>query len=165
MKQKVGLVLRVIKVGVTKVLKLFALAVALIIGVDVLGAVTVGYPPTLVFVLHELPFRGERFEPVAWREAGSCAGLSDWECYEKEDDCPRGPMVRDLLRSHLEAGTKTRAQVVSVIGPSEADIRINGAICEGYRLGICSGFGWDYDSLYVCYGDDGTVSRAGHMQH
>jgi hypothetical protein len=155
---------RIGKAFVRVVVFLFVL-VALALGVDVAGALLFRYPPVLIFVLHELPFRGERFDPGRWAEAGSCAGLSDGDCVEKEADCPRGGMVRDLVGVHLVPGKATREKVAGLIGPAKHHVEIEGRTCDAYALGMCSGLRWDYDSLYVCYGEDGTVAKAGHVQH
>ena len=66
--------------------------------------------------MHELPFRGQSFDPEEWSDAGSCAGLSDWKCAEKEASCPRGPMVRDLLRTHLLIGETTHETATALMG-------------------------------------------------
>lgn len=140
------------------------LSVVLAVGVDVVGALTTGYPPILGYLLHEAPFRGQRLDRQAWIEAGSCSGLSDMDCFDKQAICLRGPMVRDLVRAHLVAGT-SRERVLALLGAPETGVKIEGASCDDYGLGVCSGLGWDYDSLYVCYAENGTVARAGHVQH
>lgn len=151
--------------AILKAVALLFLLVALAVGVDVTGALLFRYPPVLTFILHELPFRGERFDPEHWAVAASCVGLSDGDCMEKQAHCPRGGMVRDLVNEYLMPEGTTRETVASWIGPAEYDVKIEGRTCDAYALGMCSGFRWDYDSLYVCYGDDGEVVRAGHVQH
>lgn len=111
------------------------------------------------------PFRGDRFDAQAWAEAGSCRGLSDWECVEKESTCPRGSMVRDLTNNHLLPQTTRREEVIELLGRSTYNVQINGLECPAYSLGMCSGIRIDYDSLYVCFNKDGTVASAGHVQH
>ena len=59
---------------------------------------------------------GQSFDPETWAEAGSCAGLSDWKNDEKEASCPRGPMVRDLLRTHLLIGETHRETATALLG-------------------------------------------------
>lgn len=149
-----------------KTLKALALLVATIVCVDIIGAVTVGYPPALVFVLHELPFMGKAFSKEDWAAArANCEGLSDWECEEQHGACMRGPMVRDLVSGHIAVGKTTRQGVMDLIGSTRSHVKIEGQTCDDYNLGMCSGLGWDYDSLFVCYAEDGTVRRAGHVQH
>lgn len=158
-------VLRVFGTWIARGLGLLILSVLLAVAVDVVGAMTVGYPPILGYLLHEAPFRGERFDRQLWTSGGSCAGLTDGECVDKQQTCPRGPMVRDLVRNHLLIGATSREEVLALLGPAEFKVGIEGQDCDDYGLGICSGLGWDYDSLYVCYAEDGTVARAGHVQH
>ncbi len=149
---------------VGRALGLVVLSIVLAVGVDVVSALTVGYPPILRYLLHEAPFRGQRFDRQAWFEAASCAGLSGQECDDKWATCLRGPMVRDLVLAHLVVGA-SRKQVLSLLGAPETKVKIEGVSCDDYGLGVCSGLGWDYDSLFVCYAEDGTVARAGHVQH
>ena len=49
-------------------LVLTGLGVFLIFGLPFLG----------YFILFKMPFMGTTFDPAAWAQAGSCAGLSDW---------------------------------------------------------------------------------------
>ncbi|MBO9408694.1 hypothetical protein J7399_14755 [Shimia sp. R9_1] len=119
----------------------------------------------LIWVMHVSPFRGDEFEVSAWEEAGSCKGLSDLQCMEKEASCPRGGMVDDLTTSYLVPGQMTRDQVTAMLGPSTYKIKIDGIACPAYSLGMCSGLGIDYDSLFVCFGVDDRVSSTGHVQH
>lgn len=149
-----------------KILKVMVLLIATVVCVDVVGAVTVGYPLALVFVLHELPFMGKGFSKEEWAAAGlGCKGLSDWECEEHQEACLRGPMVRDLVRGHIAVGQTTRQGVMDLIGSTRSHVKIEGQTCDDYNLGMCSGLGWDYNSLFVCYAENGTVVRAGHVQH
>ena len=156
---------RLIGRGIVVTAALLLALVALVIGVDVVGAIVFRYPPVLRFVLHELPFRGEQFDKEQWIEAGSCEGLSDGDCMTKQAHCPRGGMVRNLVNEYLMPEGTTRGTVAGLIGPAEYDVEIEGRACDAYSLGMCSGLGWDYDSLYVCYGDDGKIVGAGHVQH
>lgn len=165
MRVGLGKLLRTAGRGAGTAVRGLALLCGAVIAVDMVGGLTVGYPPMLVFLLHEAPFMGQDFDPVAWAEGGSCVGLSDGDCFDKQQTCPRGAMVRSLVREQLVVGTTTRAQVLSLLGPVEGLVKISGATCDDYGLGVCSGLGWDHDSLYVCYAGDGTVSLAGHVQH
>lgn len=115
--------------------------------------------------LHFKPFRGESFEVEAWREAVSCNAMSDWECEEKFSTCPRGKMVSDLISNHIEEGKTQRSEMFSLVGEPDYPINIEGRICAGFRLGMCSGLGLDYDSLFVCFDGAGVVDAAGHIQH
>ena len=119
----------------------------------------------LIWATQVSPFRGEPFDHKAWEELGSCNGLSDFQCAEREASCPRGKMVHDLTTNHLVSQETTRAQVISMLGPSISSVDINGSSCPAYSLGMCSGIGIDYDSLFVCFGGDDRVSSTGRVQH
>lgn len=135
------------------------------VGIDFVSFKLLGFPPILALVLHELPFRGEYFDQTAWNAAGSCKGLNGNACVMKEMECRRGRMVHNLLQWHLQVGKAKRETVVALLGPEDRSVRIRSEECEGYNLGMCSGLGFDYDSLYFCYAEDGTVTSAGHVQH
>ncbi|MGH1424282.1 MAG: hypothetical protein ACRBBU_06105 [Pseudooceanicola sp.] len=143
---------------------LFLLLIA-VAGIEFIASKTLGYPPILRFIMHELPFRGQSFDTEKWADEGSCTGLSDWKCAEKEASCPRGPMVRDLLRNHLLIGETKSANATTLLGAMEYEVDIRGHSCDAYCLGMCSGLGIDYDALYVCYSENGTISSTGHIQH
>ena len=115
----------------------------------------------LYFLLHVSPFMGETFTPEKWAEAGSCMGLTDYQCVEKQESCRRGPMVRSLIRSHLTTGTE-RNSVLSLLGPAESKDKDG---CLDWSLGMCSGLGIDYDSLLVCFDSSAKVVKASHIQH
>jgi hypothetical protein len=74
-------------------------------------------------------------------------------------------MVRDLTNNHLLPQTTRREEVIELLGRSTSNVQINGLECPAYSLGMCSGIRIDYDSLYVCFNEDGTVASAGHVQH
>lgn len=77
--------------GVGKLLARTVLAVFLLLivvfGIEFTASKILGYPPILRFILHELPFRGQSFDPEVWADAGGCEGLSDWECVDRELAC------------------------------------------------------------------------------
>ena len=160
----VSTVARISKLLIRTVLAVFLLLIA-VVGIEFLASKILGYPPILRFVMHELPFRGQSFDPEKWSNAGSCAGLSDWKCVEKEASCLRGPMVRDLLRVHLLIGETTYETATAILGVKEYDVVLQEQTCDAFSLGMCSGLGIDYDALYVCSAEDGTISSTGHIQH
>jgi hypothetical protein len=87
-----------------------------------------------------------------------------WLHYSSLDDqlkCTRGAMVADLQDRYLH-DSMTLAQVEALLGKPDGPAR-NG--CVDYSLGMCSGFQMDYDSLYVCFNDDGGVSSSYTVQH
>ena len=92
-------------------------------------------------------------------------GLVGWKSEEKEASCPRGPMMRDLLRTHLLIGETHRETATALLGAMEYEIDIRGRPCDAYSLGMCSGLGIDYDALYVCYDEGGAIISTGHIRH
>lgn len=145
-------------------LAFFALLIA-IAGIEFVASQILGNATSQRAMLHDLPFIGQRFDSDTWSEAGTYEGLSDSQRVEKELDCARGPMVRDLLQRHLVIDVTTREMTSALLGPKEYDIDIRGQTCEAYYLGWCRGLAPDPDALYVCYADDGTISAVGHTQH
>ena len=119
----------------------------------------------LLWYMHLSPFRGETFEQTKWELEGSCQGLSDWECTQKEASCPRGGMVRDLTRNYLIPESVSRDDVYALLGRTERTVEIYGQSCVAYTLGMCSGLGIDYDSLYVCFDSNNKISSTGHVQN
>ncbi|PTE13645.1 hypothetical protein [Pseudogemmobacter blasticus] len=139
------------------------IARAILLAVALLAAAILIFVLAPRFWLHEFPFMGETFTPEKWTEAGSCEGLTDYQCVMKESDCPRGPMVRSLLRRHLKAGTTLEA-IVDLLGPAGHPEK-DASGCMNWSLGMCSGLGIDYDSLFVCFDETDHLIKAGHVQH
>ena len=137
----------------------------MLIAAEVGGYYLLGNPPIAKFALHELPFKLKRFTSHDWREAGSCAGMTDAQCVEKERRCPRGAMVDDLIDKHLQPGQLSQIQVEQLLGTPDQTFRREAQQCVGYFVGMCSGLRLDYDSLYVCFDVAGQVADAGHRQH
>jgi hypothetical protein len=131
---------------------------------SVVFAIAYGGPFALRFVLHELPFMGATFTQVAWAEGGNCVGLGDWGCEEKWMRCPRGAMVRTLLRDNLIVGRTTRADVVALLGKADRDVERRGLMCLNYPLGYCSGIGADMDYVEVCFDGAGMLSSKRRYQ-
>lgn len=123
----------------------------------------------ILFAWHVLPFMGQEFTSEAWAEGGSCHGLTDFQCQEKASTCPRGPMVRSLIRKHLVPGTR-REKVMSMLGPNDGFENRYGEggtpdrSCPTWELGMCSGLRIDYDVPTVCFDPSGYLIRAGHYQ-
>lgn len=135
----------------------------LLIAVEVGGYHLMGHPPITRFVFHELPFKGERFTPETWRDRWNCASRA--ECIERETKCSRGRMVDDLIDTYLQPGQLSQAQVGQLLGTPNQTFQHEAQQCVGYFVGMCSGFGLDHDSLYVCFDAAGQVADAGHRQH
>lgn len=138
---------------VLKIIKwtaIFATAVVLLLALF--------WKPTLQFIFHDLPFRGQSFDSSVWASALSCVNRQD--CLEKEMACVRGPMYRDLENKHLKAGVP-KATVTRLIG-KPAFIAENS--CFDYELGSCSGLKIDADYLRVCFDSSDKVTNAYHWQ-
>ncbi|OBY25393.1 hypothetical protein [Leisingera sp. JC1] len=135
------------------------------IAAEVTAGFALSYPPALTFYLHELPFRGQDFDPEKWASAGECGDGPEWRCVDLALSCPRGPMVGDLLRNHLYTGRTERSEATGLLGEADGRTTIHGNSCDRYNLGWCSGFKMDPASLFVCYAEDGRVTQSGHIQH
>jgi hypothetical protein len=144
-----------------KCLKLLALfvpaTILLAITLDFASYQLSGNLPITRFLLHELPFRTERFSQDRWMQAG-------WENYE-EVACHRGGMVHSLLSNHLIPGQINMEQVETLLGSQEYDVQIGDRSCPAYPLGWCSGLLLDPDSLYTCYDESGQLELVGTYQH
>lgn len=74
-------------------------------------------------------------------------------------------MVHDLTKNYLTPEHVSRDDVYALLGRAERTVEINGQACITYTLGMCSGLGIDYDSLYVCFDSNDRISSSGHVQH
>lgn len=141
-----------------KALKYFLLALVILVLVDAIALFLNLRPPALSFLLHDLPFRGQSFDQKRWHDALPQSDLESIQCY-------RGAMVRDLIRNHLKPNLTSREQAVALLGPPTRNITIGEQSCTAYSLGYCSGFGWDPDSLYLCFDEQNKLHSAGTVQH
>lgn len=113
-------------------------------------AVVVGFKPFMVWWLHTRPFSAENFDRTRWH-----AGLKA----SQNGECVRGRMANDIISTVATPG-RLRQDVETTLGPPQ---RTQGNLAH-YELGMCSGIGIDFDSLYVEYSGDKVV-RADHVQH
>lgn len=67
---------------------------------------------------------------------------------EKETSCIRDPMYQNLKRNHLQVG-KSEEEIMGLLG--NGTVNRDTLLCTDYDLGMCSGFGIDYDWLHICY--------------
>ena len=134
-------------------------------GIGIVCGTLAGLMLGILWLMHASPFRGETFEQGKWELQGRCQGLSDGKCAEKQASCPRGGMVRDLTRNYLILETVSRDEVYALLGRTKQTVKINEQSCIAYTLGMCSGLGIDYDSLYVCFDTNDRISSTGHIQH
>ena len=108
------------------------------------------------FLLFWAPFMGKSFS----RE--------DWDYQKQTDSCVRGPMLRDLRKNYLTTGRK-KEEIIKLLGKEEetlSDKRLTqNEDCIGYTLGMCSGIGMDFDSLYICFDSAEQLTRTFWLQH
>ncbi|WOB50953.1 hypothetical protein NYR97_06105 [Xanthomonas hydrangeae] len=104
----------------------------------------------MIWWLHSRPFSRDDFQPERWS-----AGLAA----SQDGECVRGRMARNIIDTVVLPGSP-RSYVEAVLG-SPQDTEDNLA---SYDLGMCSGFGIDYDSLKIEY-KAGKVVRAYHVQN
>ncbi|HPD91754.1 MAG: hypothetical protein H6900_14715 [Rhodobacter sp.] len=123
----------------------------------------------LAYAVAVAPFRGVAFDPGRWQAVWHCGGESDPDCALRRAACPRGPMVADLIDRHLSPGGLDRDGVRALLGAPDARgpqiLRgTRHADCDQVMLGMCGGFGVDWDSLLICYAPGGRVAAAGHVR-
>jgi hypothetical protein len=106
-----------------------------------------GVASVLILGLLQLNYRnGAPFDRQAWLAAP-----------DGQEDCVRGAMVSDLEAHYLRRGV-TSATVIDLLGPGATDAGTP-ASCRSYLLGMCSGFGIDYDGLFVCFDGEGRLAK------
>jgi hypothetical protein len=132
-----------------------------VLGLAAVLVLTSILPLALRWYLFQLPFMWRTFTNEAWAEAG-CKGLNDTTCANKATSCPRGSMANSLIRNYLIVGKTSKADVLQSLGPPDSPDRPDG--CSHYTLGMCSGFGFDYDVLYVCFDEQERLIARGHRQ-
>jgi hypothetical protein len=101
------------------------------------------------------PFARSKFDRTAWIQAD--ISKSDWEQVEKDNQCIKGAMVKDLKNNYFIRGRTTKEEVLLLLG-TEVEIRKLGN-CLIYSLGMCSGLRIDYDSLYICFNNKNKVKE------
>jgi len=75
--------------------------IAILIGILFLSAII--FVMNIHFFWHNLPFRGKNFNQSVWSSALDCKKESD--CLDKESECVRGKMYKDLEENYLLIGT------------------------------------------------------------
>lgn len=78
-------------------------------------------------------------------------------------ECVRGVMIRDLQRRHLHRGMP-RGAVSDLLGIGKAISR-GGVECLSFEIGMCSGFGIDYDVFIICFDGNSTLTESWTEQH
>jgi hypothetical protein len=97
-------------------------------------------------------FTADRFERAAWFRPISDA---------QSATCYRGGMARDIQKRLLKPGM-SKADVEGVLGAPNDIGRANE---YRYALGMCSGFGIDYDDLHIYFNERGALERSDIIQH
>lgn len=87
---------------------------------------------------------------------------AEWDSAPGNDyaDCTRLEMVADLKDKILLPGL-SRTEVVRILG--EPDTEEGRKI--GYVLGMCSGYGFDYDLMHILFDENSGVSVVKVRQH
>ena len=97
------------------------------------------------------------FGTLHFDERGWTASISNAE----DANCFRGGMAKDL-RDNVLSSKMAKEEVIDLLG------RPSGSFTKQeyqYLLGMCSGFGMDYDNLHVYFDEQGKFSHAKIMQH
>lgn len=110
------------------------------------------------YAWEEGPFGVSNFDQAQWMAAPHRSYRTE---YERETACERAGMVRDLQRRYLRPGM-TREQVVALLGAPDGAPQEG---CIAYVLGMCSGFGIDYDDLRICFTPDGGLIKSLTVQN
>lgn len=105
---------------------------------------------TAIFMLIFVALDDASFDKTGWDSAPG----NDYV------DCVRLEMVADLKDKILLPGL-SRIEVVRILG--EPDTEEGNGI--GYVLGMCSGYGFDYDLMHVLFDENGGVSVVEVRQH
>jgi hypothetical protein len=125
--------------SVSTVYKRFELSLIVIVALLFLFGLCVAFQP---------PFYGQRFDPQVWLRANG-------------GDCIRGPMVDDIVRNRLVKGVTKKSEVLRTLGADGG----GQAREQQYILGMCSGFGFDYDMLHLYFDENDLFSGAEVRQH
>jgi hypothetical protein len=99
------------------------------------------------------PFETDAFEKAKWQQETSL---------EESFSCYRGGMASDIKNNKLTTSMQAK-HVVDLLGkpdtttPNKQEIQ--------YILGMCSGFGVDYDVLHIYFNERGELTNAQIIQH
>lgn len=97
-------------------------------------------------------FATDSFDKAAW--SAIPRGDEDFTCY-------RGGMAEDI-RDNVLSHRMTGDDVIALLGRPDGNLA---AREYQYVLGMCRGFGFDYDNLHVYFDEHGHFSHAEIMQH
>lgn len=80
---------------------------------------------------------------------------------EEDTACYRGGMAKDIIDSRL-TNNMSKENVIALLG--NPDKSLSKQEFE-YVLGMCSGFGFDYDNLHIYFNEQDNFSHAKIIQH
>lgn len=106
-----------------------------------------------VYRLSLSPFETDSFEKAEWQQEVSL---------EESFSCYRGGMASDIKNNKLVAGMRVE-HVVNLLGKPDTT-KFNKQEIQ-YILGMCSGFGIDYDVLHIHFNEHGEFTNAKIIQH
>ena len=122
--------------------------------------VAVGSLTTLLLVLSVLAFWYKSsgiFGTASFDKRSWTASISN----EEQATCYRGGMAKDV-RDNVLLRQMTREDVIALLGQPSGNFTEQE---YQYVLGMCSGFGIDYDNLHVYFDERGKFSYAQIIQH
>lgn len=120
-----------------------------------LGAISIALVTLLLLAYWYMSsgvFGSESFEKTKWHIA-----ISD----ENSATCYRGGMAKDI-RDNFLSNKMNENDIINLLGAPDRYFAKNE---YQYSLGMCSGLGFDYDSLHIVVDEHGYFSQAKIIQH
>jgi hypothetical protein len=111
-------------------------------------------PKLFNYYFFEMPLQGRSFDKADWIDAEKG---NDWEQFRKDQRCIKGSMVSDLKKNYLKRHITSKAEIINLLGIEEKRY-FKGKNCLAYSLGMCLGFGMDYDYLFLCFDEKDILS-------
>jgi hypothetical protein len=97
-------------------------------------------------------FGAEVFEKETWHATTT---------NEEDATCYRGGMAKDIIDKVLSSSMNNEDVAILLGAPARNSTNQE----YQYALGMCSGFGFDYDNLHIYFDEQGRFSRAKIIQH
>lgn len=105
----------------------------------------------VAYVVFDDPFDNKKFNKHTW--------LEYYNNHIPQN--PRGEMFNDLIENNLKIGF-SKKETINLLGKPEV---ITEEGVYWYNLGMWSGFGIDYDYLYIYFNNKNTVVSFKRVQH
>lgn len=97
-------------------------------------------------------FGAEIFEKETWHATTT---------NEEDATCYRGGMAKDIIDNVLSSSMNKEEVAILLGAPASNSTNQE----YQYILGMCSGFGFDYDNLHIYFDEQGHFSQAKIIQH